>query len=109
MTSMSPTEAGAASLTVNGTSVPLGDSATPHTTTLDWLRERGLTGTKEGCAEGECGACAVMVARPGTAGSTATEWVAVNSCLVPVGALDGQEVVTVEGLGTPEAPPPRAA
>ena len=102
MTSMSPTEAGAASLTVNGASVPLGERATPHTTTLDWLRDRGLTGSKEGCAEGECGACAILVARPGSEGTTATEWVAVNSCLVPVGALDGQEVVTVEGLGTPE-------
>ncbi|XKF14131.1 FAD binding domain-containing protein [Knoellia locipacati] len=99
---MSPTEAGAASLTVNGTSVPLGERATPHTTTLDWLRDRGLTGAKEGCAEGECGACAILVARPGSEGTTETEWVAVNSCLVPVGALDGQEVVTVEGLGTPE-------
>lgn len=100
MTTTAPTEAGAASLTVNGTSVPLGDRATPHTTTLDWLRDRGLTGSKEGCAEGECGACAVLVARPAADGSS-TDWVALNSCLVPVAALDGQEVVTVEGLGEP--------
>ncbi|GAA4109411.1 FAD binding domain-containing protein [Knoellia locipacati] len=102
MTTTAPTEAGAAFLTVNGTPVPLGDTTTPHTTTLDWLRDRGLTGSKEGCAEGECGACAVLVARPSGDGGTSTEWVAVNSCLVPVGALDGQEVVTAEGLGTPE-------
>jgi xanthine dehydrogenase small subunit len=102
MTTMPPTEAGTASLTVNGARVLLGDTTTPHTTTLDWLRNRGLTGSKEGCAEGECGACAVMVARASTDGMTATEWVAVNSCLVPVAALDGQEVVTVEGLGTPD-------
>lgn len=99
------TSAGPPCLTVNGTTVPLG-GATPHTTVLDWLRDRGLTGTKEGCAEGECGACAVLVARPaaehGPAGDQATEWVALNSCLVPVAALDGQEVVTSEGLGTPE-------
>ncbi|MFW5468920.1 xanthine dehydrogenase small subunit [Knoellia sp. CPCC 206435] len=94
-------EAGTAFVTVNGARVALPGSATPHTTTLDWLRNRGLTGSKEGCAEGECGACAVMVARPGAEGSSATEWVALNSCLVPVAALDGQEVVTVEGLGTP--------
>ncbi|MFW5474596.1 xanthine dehydrogenase small subunit [Knoellia sp. CPCC 206450] len=100
MTTTAPTEAGAASLTVNGTPVPLGDHATPHTTTLDWLRDRGLTGAKEGCAEGECGACAVLVARPSAEG-TGTDWVAINSCLVPVAALDGQEVVTVEGLGEP--------
>ena len=84
-------------VTVNGDQVPLTGVAT-HTTTLDWLRDRGLTGAKEGCAEGECGACSVLVARPGT--DTATEWTAVNACLVPVAALDGQELVTSEGLGT---------
>ncbi|SDJ99211.1 xanthine dehydrogenase small subunit [Nocardioides sp. YR527] len=84
-------------VTVNGDQVPLTGVAT-HTTALDWLRGRGLTGAKEGCAEGECGACSVLVARPGT--DTATEWTAVNACLVPVAALDGQELVTSEGLGT---------
>ncbi len=57
-------------------------------------------GAKEGCAEGECGACSVLVARPGT--TTPTRWTALNACLVPVLALDGQEVVTAEGLGTPD-------
>ena len=92
------------SLTVNRALVPMGEVA-PHTTLLDWLRERGWTGAKEGCAEGECGACAVLIARPTTATSAPepTEWVAVNACLIPVAALDGQEVVTAEGLGTPEA------
>lgn len=90
-----------ASITVNGDEVPL-DGVAAHTTTLDWLRGRGLTGAKEGCAEGECGACSVLVARPGTDpdAGTPTEWTAVNACLVPVAALDGQEVVTSEGLGT---------
>ncbi|MFK5635889.1 MULTISPECIES: xanthine dehydrogenase small subunit [unclassified Ornithinimicrobium] len=101
-TSRMPTTAAVtAFVTVNGADLPLGD-VTPHTTTLDWLRDRGLTGSKEGCAEGECGACAIMLARAGSDGTTATEWVAVNSCLVPVAALDGQEVVTAEGLGTPD-------
>lgn len=90
-----------ASVTVNGDEVPL-DGIAAHTTTLDWLRGRGLTGAKEGCAEGECGACSVLVARPGTDpdSGAATEWTAINACLVPVAALDGQEVVTSEGLGT---------
>ena len=86
-------------VTVNGRSVPL-DGAGPHTTALDWLRGLGLTGAKEGCAEGECGACAVLLARPGTC--TPTAWTALNACLLPAPALDGQEVVTAEGLGTPE-------
>lgn len=87
----------AARLTVNGKETPISPAA-PHTTVLDFLRERGLTGTKEGCAEGECGACSVLVARPGV--KKPTDWVAVNACLVPVAALDGQEVVTSEGLAT---------
>jgi len=84
----------------NGEEFPLSGVAA-HTTTLDWLRSRGLTGAKEGCAEGECGACSVLVARPGT--DSPTEWTAINACLVPVAALDGQEVVTAEGLGTSTA------
>ena len=88
----------AGKITVNGqsrsiTGLPL------HTTALDFLRECGLTGCKEGCAEGECGACSVLIARPGL--STPTEWVAINACLVPVASLDGQEIVTAEGLGEP--------
>jgi xanthine dehydrogenase small subunit len=83
-------------VTVNGVPLAL-DGVPTHTTVLDFLREQGLTGCKEGCAEGECGACAVLVARPGT--GTATEWVALNACLPPIAALDGQEVLTAEGLG----------
>ncbi len=97
----------AASITVNGDERSLG--ATPvHTTALDFLRGLGLTGAKEGCAEGECGACSVLVSRPEGAGrgsSTGggTRWTALNACLVPAAALDGQEVVTAEGLGEPHA------
>jgi xanthine dehydrogenase small subunit len=90
----------AAAVTINGQRTPL-DGVSVWTTALDFLREQGLTGCKEGCAEGECGACSVMLARPGL--HTATEWVAVNACLVPIAALDGQELVTAEGLGTPSA------
>src|SRR4051794_31441784 len=86
-----------AGIVVNGTLREL-DGVPLHTNTLDFLRGCGLTGAKEGCAEGECGACSVMVARPAPDGSESAEWTAVNSCLVPAAALDGQEVVTSEGL-----------
>ena len=85
-------------ITVNGRSRPLAD-VPARTNALDFLRGLGLTGAKEGCAEGECGACAVMVARPDGEGS---RWTPVNACLVPALALDGQEVVTAEGIGTPD-------
>ncbi len=87
------------SITVNGQALTAPEIPTSMTL-LDFLREHGLTGAKEGCAEGECGACSVLVARPGQ--DTPTEWVAVNSCLIPAAAVDRQEVVTAEGLGTPE-------
>lgn len=88
----------ALALKVNGEDTAIGNVPV-HTTVLDWLRDRGLTGAKEGCAEGECGACSVLVARPGI--DAQTEWTAVNACLLPIGSLDGQEIVTSEGLGTP--------
>src|SRR3954451_5100596 len=86
---------------VNGRSEPM--SVAPHLSALDWLRGRGLTGAKEGCAEGECGACAIMVARNSTTGDGTTEWVSINACLIPAASMAGQEVVTAEGLGTATA------
>jgi len=90
----------AAEVMINGHSTPLRDVPV-WTTALDFLREQGLTGCKEGCAEGECGACSVLIARPGVAAPT--EWVAINACLLPIAALDGQEVITAEGLGDADA------
>lgn len=65
-------------------------------TLLDYLRyRRGKTGTKEGCAEGDCGACTVVV---GTREKEQIVYRAVNSCILFLPVLDGKEVITVEGL-----------
>ncbi len=73
----------------------------PTTTLLDYLRGHAhLTGTKEGCAEGDCGACTVVVGLPQDDGAIA--WRAVNSCLVLVPQVDGLPVITVEGLAQPD-------
>ena len=67
----------------------------PTATLLDWLREdRGLTGTKEGCNEGDCGACTVMVTDEGGAK-------ALNSCILFLPQLHGKAVRTVEGAAGP--------
>ena len=87
---------GRTEIIVNGQARPV--TGAVHTNLLDWLRSQGLTGAKEGCAEGECGACAVLVARPD--GPDRTRWTAVNACLPPALALNGQEIITAEGLGT---------
>jgi len=72
------------------------DSAPPSMTVLDWLRTRArLTGTKEGCAEGDCGACTVVIARE-VDGRLLYE--PVNACVATLGQLDGGELVTVEDL-----------
>lgn len=88
-------------ITVNGRQRT--DSDVPvHLNLLDWLRDEGLTGAKEGCAEGECGACSVLIARPDGDGSS--RWTSINACLVPALACNGQEVVTSEGLGNASGP-----
>lgn len=74
----------------------------PTTTLLEYLRgPAGLPGTKEGCAEGDCGACTVVVVDPDAPGGPRLR--AVNSCLLLLPLLHGKHVVTVEGLGTPQA------
>jgi xanthine dehydrogenase small subunit len=67
----------------------------PQTTLLEFLRSRGLTGAKEGCAEGECGACAVVMVRACNGGSA---YVPVNACLLFLPMAAGQEIYTVEAL-----------
>jgi len=73
-------------LTLNGTATVV--NAHPAARLLDVLREEcGLTGTKEGCGEGECGACTVLI-----------DGEPVCSCLVPFAQAENTEVVTIEGL-----------
>ena len=82
---------------LNGEDVTLGHVA-PDATLLDYLRlQRTLRGTKEGCAEGDCGACTVLVGRL-SSGKLVYE--SVNACIRFIGSLDGCHVVTVEHLGT---------
>ncbi|KUP95086.1 xanthine dehydrogenase small subunit [Tritonibacter horizontis] len=80
---------------LNGVEVSLPDIE-PTTTLLDWLREdRGLTGTKEGCNEGDCGACTVMVSDDSSAR-------ALNACILFLPQLHGKSVRTVEGAAAPD-------
>jgi len=77
-------------LNINGETVAT--HAYPMARLLDVLREElRLTGTKEGCGEGECGACTVLI-----------NGEIVNSCLVPVAQCEGMEIKTIEGIATGE-------
>jgi|GEM_PF-4447714 len=73
-------------------------SAAPaHQSLLDFVRNTArLTGTKEGCASGDCGACTLILRNP-----DGSQPVNVNSCITPVGAAINKQVITVEGVGTP--------
>src|SRR5215831_13605057 len=79
---------------LNGRSISL-DNVGTQATLLDVLRDRGLTGAKEGCAEGECGACMVLDVAHRDGGST---YHAINSCLMLAPMAAGREIYTVEAL-----------
>lgn len=85
---------------LNGNTVSLA-GVDPRQSLLRWLRQQGLHGTKEGCADGDCGACTVAVVDPAADGSG--HYRAVNSCLLPMGALPGRSVLTVEALAEGDA------
>lgn len=85
---------------LNGEPRLLPPETSPTTTLLDWLRgPAGLTGTKEGCAEGDCGACTVALELPDGGR------VPVNACLLTLGQLHGRALRTVEGLRGPDGAP----
>jgi carbon-monoxide dehydrogenase small subunit len=82
------------SLTVNGQAYTLTSAA--NRTLLQLLREDlGLTGAKDGCSEGECGACTVIM-----------DGKAVNACLVLAPQADGRDILTIEGVGRRDRPHP---
>ena len=81
-------------LAVNGATHDL--DVTPGATLLEVLRDRlGLTGSKEGCGRGECGACTVL-----------TDGQAARACVIPIDGCAGRDIVTLEGLGSREHPDP---
>ena len=72
----------------------------PRATLLDWLREsEGATGTKEGCAEGDCGACTLALVKRRGDGLV---YLPVNACILLLGQIDGAEIVTIEDLAEGE-------
>ena len=103
---------------LNGEEIRLRDIR-PDTTLLGWLREqRRLTGSKEGCAEGDCGACTVVIAQLTETGQQTAQpletggaghnlarqvsWQAVNACILLLPMLDGASITTIEGLAGPD-------
>jgi xanthine dehydrogenase small subunit len=81
--------------TLNGHCVRV-EGVSPNTTLLEYLRGAGLTGAKEGCAEGDCGACTVAIVDRDSQGRACYR--AINSCLVPLCLVAGREIVSVEGV-----------
>ncbi|PSR18996.1 xanthine dehydrogenase small subunit [filamentous cyanobacterium CCP3] len=83
------------SFTVNGEPVSAKDIS-PAITLLEYLRLSGRAGTKEGCGDGDCGACTVAIVGAGADGKP--HYQAVNSCLIPLGAVAGRQVLTADGV-----------
>ena len=79
----------------------------PGLTLLDYLRNQArLTGTKEGCAEGDCGACTVLIAE---LYDNSLKYTAANACILLLGMVDGKQVLTVEHLASDTLHPAQQA
>ncbi|MBD2092069.1 xanthine dehydrogenase small subunit [Microcoleus sp. FACHB-1515] len=91
--------------TLNGESIAPQHS--PNTTLLQYLLQTGRTGTKQGCGDGDCGACTVAIVSKDANGQPSYQ--AVNSCLIPLGAVAGRSIVTVEGIAGESLHPVQAA
>ena len=83
------------------------DSVSPNTTLLEWLRVSALTGSKEGCAEGDCGACSVAIVDRDARGKRCYR--SINSCLVPLPLMAGRDIITVEGVACEKMHPVQQA
>lgn len=94
------------SLRLNGEIITLRNQS-PTQTLLAYLRQSGYSGTKEGCGDGDCGACTVVLIGPGSDGQP--QYQAVNSCLIPLGAVAGREIWTVDGIANGQLHPVQAA
>ena len=84
---------------LNGRTVRV-EGTSANTSLLNWLRSAGRTGSKEGCAEGDCGACTVALVDTNAYGERTYR--AINSCITLVPMVAGREVVTVEGVAPGE-------
>ncbi len=93
-------------LTINGANVRLKD-VSPTVTLLEYLRSSGRVGTKEGCGDGDCGACTVAIVAEGADGKP--HYQAMNSCLIPLASVAGREIITVEGVANGALHPVQAA
>ncbi|MFI5298528.1 MAG: xanthine dehydrogenase molybdopterin binding subunit [Polyangiales bacterium] len=98
-----PPTTDALTFTLNGETRVVRDLS-PTTTLLEYLRGHGLTGSKEGCAEGDCGACTVLIVDVDA--HEKPTFRAVNACITFMGSIAGRDVVTVEGVGSREHPHP---
>jgi xanthine dehydrogenase small subunit len=91
---------------IDGEEVTLKDIS-PSITLLEYLRLSGRIGTKEGCGDGDCGACTVAIIGRGSDGQA--HYQASNSCLIPLGSVAGREIITVEGVANGRLHPVQAA